>query len=59
MPRAMDRSKTIIAVMAHNEERRIARCLASLPLGDPLVAVHAVVNGSRDRTAADRAGLPG
>lgn len=41
----------IVAVMAHNEERRIARCLSSLPLGDPRVAVHAVVNGSRDRTA--------
>jgi glycosyltransferase involved in cell wall biosynthesis len=41
----------VIAVLAHNEERRIARCLASLPLGNPSVAVHAVVNGSSDRTA--------
>lgn len=38
-----------IAVLAHNEERRIAACLASLPHGVP---VHVVVNGSRDRTAA-------
>ena len=41
----------VVAVLAHNEERRIARCLASLPLGDPGVAVHAVVNGTSDRTA--------
>lgn len=47
----MDSAKSIIAVLAHNEERRIARCLASLPLGDSSVAVHVVVNGSRDRTA--------
>lgn len=44
--------KIIVAVMAHNEERRIGACLASLPLDDPAVAVHVVVNGSRDRTAA-------
>ncbi|MGH6785539.1 MAG: glycosyltransferase family A protein [Novosphingobium sp.] len=37
-----------IVVLAHNEERRIARCLASLPVG---AAVHVVVNGSSDRTA--------
>lgn len=42
----------VIAVLAHNEERRIAACLASLPLSDPAIAVHVVVNGSRDRTAA-------
>ena len=47
--------KIVIAVLAHNEERRIGACLASLPLGDPAVAVHVVVNGSTDRTAADRA----
>ncbi len=44
--------KIVVAVMAHNEERRIGACLASLPLDDPAVAVHVVVNGSRDRTAA-------
>lgn len=40
-----------IAILAHNEEDRIARCLASLlPLatGDRL---HVIVNGSTDRTA--------
>lgn len=42
----------IIVVLAHNEERRIAACLASLPLGNPAVAIHVVVNGSTDRTAA-------
>lgn len=41
-----------IAVLAHNEERRIAACLDSLPLGDPAVAIHVLVNGSTDRTAA-------
>ena len=41
----------VIIVLAHNEERRIAACLASLPLSDPGVAVHVVVNGSHDRTA--------
>lgn len=38
-----------IAVLAHNEQRRIATCLASLPSGP---ATHVVVNGSSDRTAA-------
>lgn len=41
-----------IVVLAHNEERRIGRCLASLPLGDEAYAIHVVVNGSSDRTAA-------
>lgn len=44
--------KIIVAVLAHNEERRIGACLASLPLDDPAVAIHVVVNGSRDQTAA-------
>lgn len=43
--------RIVIAVMAHNEERRIAACLASLPLDDPAVSVHVVVNGSTDGTA--------
>jgi glycosyltransferase involved in cell wall biosynthesis len=55
----VDRVKSIIAVLAHNEERRIARCLASLPLRDPGMAVHIVVNGSRDRTAAIARGFAG
>jgi glycosyltransferase involved in cell wall biosynthesis len=42
---------TCIVVLAHNEERRITACLASLPLGEPGVTVHVVVNGSSDRTA--------
>lgn len=41
----------IIGVLAHNEERRIAACLDSLPIGDAGIAVHVVVNGSSDRTA--------
>jgi glycosyltransferase involved in cell wall biosynthesis len=40
-----------VAVLAHNEERRIEACLRSLPLGDARVAIHVVVNGSTDRTA--------
>lgn len=40
-----------VAVLAHNEEARIAACLASLPLGDPTVAIHVIVNGSTDDTA--------
>ncbi len=42
---------TQIAVLAHNEQRRIALCLDSLPLGEAGVAVAAVVNGSSDATA--------
>ena len=41
-----------IVVLAHNEERRIARCLVTLPLSDAGFAIHVVVNGSRDGTAA-------
>ena len=43
--------QTIVIVLAHNEERRIGLCLGSLPLDDPAMAVHVVVNGSTDRTA--------
>lgn len=55
----MGGAEIIVAVMAHNEERRIAACLASLPLGDPHIAVHVVVNGSRDRTAEVARGFLG
>jgi glycosyltransferase involved in cell wall biosynthesis len=48
----MSRPAIVVAVLAHNEERRIGACLASLPTGDADIAVHVVVNGSRDRTAA-------
>jgi glycosyltransferase involved in cell wall biosynthesis len=41
-----------VTVMAHNEQGRIASCLRSLPLGDDDVAIHVVVNGSSDQTAA-------
>lgn len=40
-----------VVVLAHNEERRIVDCLASLPCDLDHVAVHLVVNGSTDRTA--------
>lgn len=55
----MAKSRIVVAVLAHNEERRIGACLASLPLGDPGVAVHVVVNGSRDRTAEIARGFAG
>ena len=40
-----------IAVLAHNEERRIARCLASLLTEAEGAPIHVIVNGSTDRTA--------
>ena len=40
-----------ITILAHNEERRIGTCLASLPLDDADVTATVVVNGSSDRTA--------
>jgi glycosyltransferase involved in cell wall biosynthesis len=55
----MSTPDAIVAVMAHNEEQRIAACLASLPLGDPRIAVHVVVNGSSDRTAEIARGFLG
>ena len=44
-------SKVIVGVLAHNEERRIGACLASLPLDHPKLDVHVIVNGSQDRTS--------
>jgi glycosyltransferase involved in cell wall biosynthesis len=41
-----------VTVLAHNEERRIGACLASLAELPAGTAVHVVVNGSIDRTAA-------
>ncbi|KPF88636.1 hypothetical protein IP81_17755 [Novosphingobium sp. AAP83] len=41
-----------VVVLAHNEQRRIGRCLASLPRDDPEYEIHVVVNGSSDGTAA-------
>jgi glycosyltransferase involved in cell wall biosynthesis len=40
-----------VGIFAHREERRIAACLASLPLDDDRFAFHVLVNGSDDRTA--------
>lgn len=40
-----------IAVLAHNEERRIGACLASLADAPAGTAIHVVANGSSDRTA--------
>lgn len=40
-----------IAVLAHNEADRIEKCLASLPLGQPSISLHVIVNGSTDDTA--------
>ena len=43
--------RVLVTVLAHNEERRIAACLDSLPLGDEGVRIVVVVNGSTDATA--------
>lgn len=45
MPRAT------VAIFANNEERRIARCIESLPLSSDAFEFHILVNGSTDRTA--------
>jgi cellulose synthase/poly-beta-1,6-N-acetylglucosamine synthase-like glycosyltransferase len=42
----------VIAVFAHNEAALISGCLRSLPSGDVGIAVHVLVNGSTDNTAA-------
>jgi glycosyltransferase involved in cell wall biosynthesis len=41
-----------VAIFAHQEEQRIAACLASLPLDRPDTIFHVLVNGSTDQTAA-------
>lgn len=51
------RPSICIAVLAHNEEARIAACLNSLPLGEKDVAIHVIVNGSTDATAAIAVGV--
>lgn len=48
-----------VIVLAHNEEARISACLASLPCGEPGVALHVVVNGTTDRTADIARGFAG
>jgi glycosyltransferase involved in cell wall biosynthesis len=39
-----------VAIFAHQEERRIASCLASLPLDRPDTLFHVLVNGTTDAT---------
>ena len=41
-----------VAIFAHQEERRIAGCLGSLPLDRPDTIFHVLVNGTTDRTVA-------
>ena len=43
--------RVLVTVLAHNEERRIAACLDSLPLGEEGLRIAVVVNGSTDATA--------
>ena len=41
-----------VAIFAHQEERRISLCLASLPLDRPDTVFHVLVNGTTDATVA-------
>lgn len=41
-----------VAIFAHQEERRIGACLASLPLDRPGTTFHVLVNASTDATVA-------
>ncbi|WP_176591362.1 glycosyltransferase family 2 protein [Sphingobium sp. EM0848] len=41
-----------VGIFAHQEERRIGLCLASLPLDRPDTVFHVLVNGSTDSTVA-------
>lgn len=59
MTRAPSLTPIVIGVLAHNEERRIAACLGSLPCGDKDIAVHVIVNGAHDRTAQIARGFAG
>ena len=43
---------TAVGIFAHQEERRIGPCLASLPLDRADTVYHVLVNGSTDATAA-------
>lgn len=50
---AKGRAMTVaVGIFAHQEERRIAACLASLPLDRPDTLFHVLVNGSTDATVA-------
>lgn len=41
-----------VGIFAHNEARRIAACLASLPLERRDIVFHLLINGATDQTAA-------
>ncbi|BBF71142.1 glycosyltransferase family A protein [Sphingomonas bisphenolicum] len=45
-------SSVAVAIFAHQEERRIGACLASLPLDRPDTIFHVLVNGTTDATVA-------
>lgn len=47
-----------LAVLAHNEERRIAACLASLLSQAGEATIHVLVNGASDRTAEIARAIP-
>lgn len=48
-----DRPMTVaVGIFAHQEERRITRCLASLPLDRPDTQFHVLVNGTTDATVS-------
>jgi glycosyltransferase involved in cell wall biosynthesis len=43
-------ARVLVAIFAHNEERRIAGCINSLPVESDSFAFHLLVNGTTDRT---------
>ena len=47
-----DIMRIAVGIFAHQEERRIDACLASLPLDRADIIYHVLVNGSTDATAA-------
>ena len=52
-------SRVLVAIFACNEERRIARCIESLPLQSEAFLFHLLVNGTTDRTASSARALTG
>jgi len=55
---AIDIPSVCFAVLAHNEERRIACCLFSLLSEAQGAPIHVIVNGSNDRTAEIARAIP-
>lgn len=55
-------ARTLVAIFAHNEERRIAGCINSLPTTSDTFEFHLLVNGTNDATTdiarTMTAGLP-